>query len=133
MQKRSELRKLIMTILYQIEIMKKNNVNYEVEDIIKDNLLVDNEFVKEIVYGVVTHQNEIDKLADKYLTDWKIERLDKTGASILRMAIFELVYTDTPQIVVIDEAINLAKLYSDESIKSIINALLDRLMKDYER
>ncbi len=117
-----------MVILYQYDLLKKTNPN--IEEIIKDNLEIENEFVKDIVYGVVTHENELSDLANKYLKDWTIDRLDKTGAAILKMALFELKYTDTPEIVVINEAIELSKKYSDESISKIINAVLDKIIRE---
>ena len=64
------------------------------------------------------------------MNNWNLERIDKTGAAILKMAIYELKYTDTPQIVVINEAIELAKKYSDDAVRKIINAVLDRLIKE---
>ena len=115
-----------MIILYQWDLFKHNG---EIDEIIKNNLEVDNDFVRDIVYGVVTHQNEIDELANKYMNDWTIDRIEKTGAAILRMAIFEIKYTDTPEIVVINEAIELAKKYSDDNVKNIINAVLDKIIK----
>ena len=60
------------------------------------------------------------------MKDWSIDRIDKTGASILRMALYELEYLDTPQIVVINEAVELAKKYSDDNVRKIINAVLDK-------
>ncbi|MBQ4583816.1 MAG: transcription antitermination factor NusB [Bacilli bacterium] len=126
---RSELRKKIMIILYQIDILKGNNVSYDIEEVMKDNIETENEFVKTIVYGVETYKEQIDEIANKYMVDWDINRLDKTGAMILRMGIFELMYTDTPQIVVINEAIELAKQYSDDKVKNIINAVLDKIKK----
>lgn len=124
---RSELREKSMIILYQYDLLKDNS---SIDEIISNNLDIDNDFVKDIVYGVVTHQNEIDELANKYLSGWTIDRLEKTGASILRIAIFELKYTDTPEIVVINEAIELAKKYSDDNVKNIINAVLDKIIKE---
>ncbi len=126
---RSELREKIMIILYQYDLFKNDKDN-NVDEIIKNNIDVENEFINDIVYGVITHQKDIDELANKYLDNWTIDRLEKTGASILRMAIFELKYTDTPDIVVINEAVELAKKYSDESIKKIINAVLDRIINE---
>ena len=79
---------------------------------------------------MITHQIEIDTTANNYVKDWTIDRLDKTGASILRMAIYELKYTKTPPIVVINEAVELAKEYSDDSVRKIINAVLDKIIKD---
>ena len=129
MTTRSELRKIIMTCLYQIDILKQNNLPIEVDKILAENIAIDNEFVKDIVYGVVTSEEEIDTIANKYLKDWPINRLDKAGAAILRMAIYELKYMDTPSIVVINEAIELAKKYTDEDLVKMINAVLDKFMK----
>ncbi len=128
--KRSELREKCMVILYQYDLMKKNKVEVSLDDLIKDNIDIENEFVKDIVYGVVTHQTELDELANKYMKDWTIDRLDKTGASILRMAIFELKYTDTPEVVVINEAIELSKKYSDDAVRKMINAVLDKIIRE---
>ena len=130
MLSRSELRKICMTCLYQIDILKQNNLSYDPEEILKENLSVENEFVKDIVYGVITDEKEIDEIANKYLKDWDIKRLDKTGASILRMAIYELKYMDTPSIVVINEPVELAKQYTDEELVKMINAVLDKFMKE---
>ena len=128
---RSELREKCMIILYQWDLFKSSdNVNPDIEAIIKDNLEIDNDFVKDIVYGVITHKDEIDEIANKYMVDWNIDRIDKTGKAILRIAIFELKYTDTPDIVVINEAIELAKKYSDENVRKIINAVLDKYVKE---
>lgn len=130
MQKRSELRQLAMTCLYQIDILKQNHLTYDVDEVLKENVSVDNEFVKDLVYGVITSEKEIDEIANEYLKDWEINRLDKTGAAILRMAIYEMKYMDTPPIVVINEAIELAKKYTDEDLVKMINAVLDKFMKE---
>ena len=127
MANRSELRKKCMTILYQMEVYDKNKMKYEVDDVIKEVTDIDNEFVKEIVYGVITYKKEIDKIANKYLDDWTIDRLGNTDIAILRMGIFELLYTETPPVVVINEAIELAKAFSDDSVRKMINGVLDNV------
>jgi len=127
---RSELRVKIMTILYQIDIYKQGKIEYNIEKVIKDNVEVDNEFVKEVVYGVNTYYDILNEEANKYLDSWNINRLDKAGASILRMAIYELKYTDTPKVVVINEAVELAKKYSDDAVRKMINAVLDKIIKE---
>ena len=130
MAKRSELREKIMTILYQIEMYKKNNFDFNIDNVIKENIDISNEFVNDIVKGTISHIDEIDTTANKYLKNWKINRLDNLGASILRMAIYEMLYTDTPKIVIINEAVELSKKYSDESVKNMINAVLQHIMDD---
>lgn len=127
---RSELRKNIMTILYQINLYSLNKIQYNIEDVIKEVNPIDNEFVKDVVYGVTTKVEEIDQLANEYLNKWTIDRLGNTDQSILRMAIYELLYTNTPAIVVINEAIELAKSYSDDDVKNMINGVLDKIYKN---
>lgn len=125
---RSELRVKIMTILYQISIYEKNKIDYKLDDIFKEVLEIDNEFVKETVYGVITYKDEIDKIANENMNDWTIDRLGYTDQAILRMGIFELLYTQTPDIVAINEAVELTKQYSDEKIKNMINGVMDNIL-----
>lgn len=127
---RSELRKTIMTILYQIDVYKNNKIDYEIDKVISESLEIDNEFVKDCVYGVITNQSDIDELANKYLNKWTITRLGFTDQAILRLGIYELKYTDTPDVVVINEAIELAKLYSDDEVRKMINGVLDKVYHD---
>lgn len=126
---RSDLRKNIMTILYQINVYKSNNIDYDLDDIIKEVNPIENEFVKDMVYGIVTKLNEIDAIANKNLNNWTIDRLGNTDQAIIRMGIFEILYMDTPDIVAINEAIELSKLYSDDDVKNMINAVLDSVYK----
>lgn len=127
METRSELRKKIMTILYQIEIYDKNGINYDLNNVIKETSIIDNEFVKDIVYGIVTYKDELDKCANKYLEGWTIDRLGNADIAILRMGIYELIYTDTPPVVAINEAVELSKKYSDDKVCKMINACLDKI------
>ena len=93
-------------------------------------LEIENDFVNTCVNGIIEHKKEIVKLANKYLKDWTIDRLGKTDQAILRMSLYELLYTDTPDIVCINEAVELAKEYSDDKVKNMINAVLDSVMKN---
>ena len=119
-----------MTILYQIDIYRQNKMEYDIDEVIKENVDFESEFVKEIVYGVNTYYDSLNEQANKHLEDWDINRLDKTGANILRMALYELKYTDTPPVVAINEAIELAKKYSDDAVRKMINAVLDKVIKE---
>jgi N utilization substance protein B len=129
---RSELRKIIMTVLYQISIYDSNKIIYDVKNVIKESLEVENSFVNDIVFGVLKNKEEIDNKANKFLKDWSIDRLGKTDQAILRMGIYEIIYTDTPDIVCINEAVELAKEFSDDKVKNMINAVLDGIMHEKE-
>ena len=119
-----------MTILYQIDIYSTNGIKYDIDEIINEVSKVENEFIKEIVYGVITYKNDIDAIANKYLENWNIDRLGNTDKAILRMGIFELLYTETPDIVAINEAIELAKIYSDDAVRKMINGVLDKIYRE---
>ena len=116
-----------MTILYQIFLYGEDKIDYDIKSVIKESMEIENEFVNEMVYGVLDNINDIDKIANKNLKDWTIDRFSNIDKAILRMGIYELVYTDTPEVVSINEAVELAKEYSDEKVKNMINAVLDSI------
>lgn len=128
--KRSEARKICMTILYQIDIYSERKINFNIDKVINENTPINNDFINQIVKGVLENKEQIDSLANKYMKDWTIDKIDKIGAVIMRIAIYELKYTETPQIVAINEAVELAKEYSDENVRKIINATLDKIIRD---
>lgn len=130
MNNRSELRKKIMTILYQVSVCEIGKIEYNLDEIIKNVSEIDNEFIKDTVYGITTYKKDIDELANKYLSNWTIDRLGNTDQAILRIGIYELVYSDTPAVVAINEAIELSKLYSDDDVRKMINAVLDKVYKE---
>ena len=120
---RTKARKKAMTILYQINLYTKNKIEYDT------NKLLENEdiFTKELVNGVTNNIIKLDEVANKYLNNWNISRLGLTDAAIIRIAIYELLYTETPEKVIINEAIELAKEYSDEKVIKMINGALDKV------
>lgn len=132
MKNRSELREIAMKVLYQVYIYENTKTGYDLKSIIKDLLEVENDFVNELVNGVIKNQNTISELANKYLVDWDIERLSKVDKAILSIGIYELKYTDTPSVVSINEAIELSKKYSDEKVTKMMNATLDKIFHSEE-
>lgn len=124
---RTEAREKIMVILYQIDFYIKEGISYDIDTVIKENLEIDNKFVRDIVYGVFDNIENIDKVISKYLDNWDLDRLGKTDKAILRLGTYEMLYYDTPKVVVINEAVELSKKYSDDKIVKLINAVLDKI------
>lgn len=124
---RHEQRYKAMTILYQAFLYDNNNISYEINDIINEQLEEKNKFVDSLVMGVLKDKETLDKLANKYLENWEISRLGFTDQAILRMGIYEILNTDTPDITCIDEAIELSHEYSDEKVSKMINGVLDKI------
>lgn len=132
MKNRSELREIAMKVLYQVYIFQDGKQEYDVKELIKEQLEVENEFVNELVFNVMENQNKINKTANKYLVDWNINRLSKVDKAILSIGIYELMYTKTPSVVAINEAIELSKKYSDEKVTKMLNAVLDKVYHSEE-
>ena len=127
MKNRSELREIIMKVVYQTYIMSKTKLEYDIDSLIKEQLEVENEFVNSCVTGIIENQKDINKLANKYLKDWTIDRLNNVDKAILSLGIYELMYTDIPSVVAINEAIELSKKYSEDAVVKMINGVLDNI------
>lgn len=138
---RTMTREKAMTVLYQIFLYKKNNINYNINDVINEIISnidveerkkIDPEFLSNLVNGVIDNLEEIDNNIYIYLENWSIERLGLTDQAIIRISVYELIYTDTPNLVCINEAIELAKKYSDEKVAKMINGVLDKIYHERE-
>lgn len=133
MKNRSELREIIMKVIYQTYILDKTKNNYDVDGLIKEQLEVENDYVRDCINGIIKNQKEINKLANKHMNNWTIDRLNKVDQAIISLGIYELMYTDTPSIVAINEAIELSKKYSEEAVTKMINGVLDKIYHEEEK
>ena len=124
---RHEQRYKAITILYQAFLYKNNNIDFKINDIVNEQLEEKSKFVLTLVNGVIENIQKLDEIANKYLENWDISRLGFTDQAILRMGIFEIINTDTPDVTCIDEAIELSKEYSDEKVSKMINGVLDKV------
>lgn len=138
---RTITREKAMTVLYQILLYKKNKIDYTINEVIdemmesieiEDRKKIDTHFLSNLVNGVLDNLEDIDSSISKYLENWNIERLGLTDQAIVRIATYELVYTDTPNLVCINEAIELSKKYSDEKVSKMINGVLDKIHHERE-
>lgn len=132
MKNRSELREIIMKVLYQIFILKESGIEFNIHSLIKEQLEIENDFVTTSINNILKNQTEIYELANRYLESWPMERLNKVDQAILSLGIYELRYTETPPVVAINEAIELSKKYSDEKVTKMINAVLDEIYHENE-
>lgn len=124
---RMKARKIAMIILYQILLYDKNKIEYDIDKVISDNILDNNEYIENMIKGIVNDLDNLKELANKYLDTWPLNRLGLTDQAIILIGIYELINTDTPDIVCINEAVELSKKYSDESVTRMINAMLDNI------
>ncbi len=130
---RTETRELTFKLLYSNEIQK--DIGQEQVDIFIEEFEVKNEnekkYIKETFNGINKNLEEIVGLIEKNLKEkWSIDRISKIDTAILKLAIYELLNSDVPYKVVINEAVELAKKYGDDSSKSFVNGILASIVKD---
>ena len=131
--KRTEARELAFKLIYSLEI-QKNMEEEQIEIFFEENEITNNEekeFIKTIFEGLINNKSEIEELIQSNLKErWTIDRISKIDLAILKVAIYELIYSKVPYKVVIIEAVELAKKYGDDSSKSFVNGILASIVKD---
>ncbi len=124
--KRRTAREKALQALFQID-MSQADSSSAIEHVL-DGAKHDN-YLTELVNGVVRHQVQIDVMIKEYLENWKLERLATVDRNLLRLAVYELKFSDqeVPVNVVLDEAIEIAKVYGDEQSSKFINGVLSKI------
>lgn len=120
--------KVVFSTNFQSEVEDIENL---IENLVNDSELneevtsEDRKYIEEISFGVLKNKQELDEQIEKYLKGWTMDRIGKTDLAILRLAVYEILYRDDiPYKVSINEAVELAKLFCDESSPAFINGVL---------
>jgi N utilization substance protein B len=87
-------------------------------------------YVRALVEGVMVHREELDGVIRKSAEHWSLERMPVVDRNVLRIGIYELIYTDVPSGVIVDQAVTLAKLLSTEDSGRFVNGLLGRVARE---
>ena len=131
---RSISRENAFKLMYSLEIQQSNNLEEQIELFFESNNIVDQEakkYIKNAVLGIKENEQEILKNIENNLkSDWKLSRISKMDLSVLKLAIYEIKYTETPYKVAINEAVELAKKYGEDKYKNFVNGVLASIVKD---
>ena len=130
---RSKTRELAFQLLYQIEI--QNEIDEEAIILFFENMEVNSkeakEYISQIVYGIVDEkENIISQIEKNIKKDWELERISKINLALLKLSIYEILYTNIPYKVAINEVIELAKRYGEETSHSFVNGILASVVKE---
>ncbi|MGP6146294.1 transcription antitermination factor NusB [Jeotgalibaca sp. A122] len=140
---RHQIREKALQAIFQI----RSNAELDREEAISMALLSDSEeasdefvipeypYLDELVNGVLDNEAAINEAIQPFLKKWTMNRLAKADVIILQIATYEMVFsknTDVPQTVALNEAIELAKQYCDDSSRKFINAVLSNLLKEIQ-
>src|SRR5579875_77712 len=122
--KRRTAREKALQALFQIDV-SQSEPSSAIEHVLEGK--PGDEFLSTLVFGVVEHEQEVDKLISENLEKWSLDRLAIVDRNLLRLAVFELKFLpETPENVVFDEAIEIAKKYGDDQSSKFINGVLSK-------
>lgn len=125
---RTTMRESAFKLIYSLEVQKQDNLKEQIDLYFQSQNIEDKsarEYIEDAVLGIENHKEEILGLIEKNLkSDWKIDRISKIDLSILKLAIYEIQYKDIPFKVVINEAVELAKKFGEDSSKNFVNGIL---------
>ncbi len=131
---RTEMRENAFKLIYSLEIQKVENVQEQIDLYFESNNITDEEakkYITNAVNGIKEHQEEILKDIEKNLKEeWKLSRISKMDLTILKLAIYEIKFTDVPYKVSINEAVELAKKYGEDKSKNFVNGILASVVKE---
>ncbi len=129
MARRTKAREAAFQVVYQNDLNPRNDPAADhalLEKQLGDTKLA--QFACTLVDGVDRHRQQLDEQIDRVAEHWSLKRMAATDRNLLRLGAFEILYTDTPDPVAIDEAINLAKRFGSAQSAQFVNGILDRLM-----
>ena len=129
----SKIREYAFMLLYELEIQKKfDEENLEI--FLENNNIEDNnakKYITKIVKGIKENEPKIEEtISSKLKPEWKLDRISKINIALLKLSIYEIIYTDVPYKVAINEAIELAKTYGEENSANFINGVLANVVKE---
>ena len=133
--KRSAAREEAFKLLYSLEIQKENldeqlEMYFENEEITEQEI---KNYIAGTVKGIESNISDIEnKISENLKKDWKLERISKINLVLLKLAIYEILYTETPYKVAINEAIEIAKKYGDDNSPNFVNGILASIVKESE-
>lgn len=132
---RTEIRELTFELLYSLEIQKMEQEEYNEQIklfLVEQNVSQEKAktYMTETVNGIAKNKEEILELISQNLKEkWDISRVSKINITLLKLATYEIVYTELPYKVVVNEAVEIAKKYGDDTSPAFINGVLANIIK----
>ena len=130
MSRRSRAREIVLQVLYQDDVNSDQPEDIRLR-FINARLNQDKDlvaFAEKLLAGVRLHRDAVDQHLRDIAANWKLSRMATTDRNVLRLGAYEILFTETPDRVAINEAIELAKRYGTNNSSQFVNGVLDRLM-----
>lgn len=132
MSRRSRAREVVLQVLYQDDLNPDRRLATDeaflARRLASDETLI--EFAKELIAGVRRNRRELDEMLKRSATNWSLARMAATDRNVLRLGAFEIMFSETPNRVAVNESVELAKRYGAKQSPQFVNGILDRLMHE---
>ena len=131
MSRRSRAREVVLQVLYREDLNPQRDFD-SMQDFIKGRLHEEVDlvtFALSLVTGVLRNRAELDQLLEQRAEHWSLDRMAVTDRNVLRLGAFEILYTQTPGRVVINEAVELARRFGTQQSSQFVNGILDRFLQ----
>jgi len=129
---RSELREEAFKLLYSKEVQGQLDKE-QIEQYIAENEIDKSDYIYDIINGIETNINQIQEIISNNLkSDWKIDRISKINLALLKLSIYEIKYKELPYKVVINEVVELAKKFGEDTSANFINGVLANVVKEIQ-
>ena len=130
---RSKNREEAFKLLYSLQVIKEMNSEEQTKLFIEEENIISDDtkkYVKNIISGIEENNDDIEKqISENIKSDWSISRISKIDLTLLKLGIYEILYSKLPYKVVINEVVELAKKYGDDKSKSFVNGVLASIVK----
>ena len=125
--KRSEAREYAFKLIYEATVQNDKELTELIADTEEGQEFSANDYIKNTLAGVMEKREELDEILAAHAKGWKLARISSTSGAILRLAIYEMLYSDLHFSIVINEAVEIAKKYDHEKAPKFINGILNAI------
>ncbi len=120
-------------MVYELEFNRECETTTLYENALQEREIEENEYIKSTFFGVVQKLGEIDALIESKSEGWNIDRISKVSRAAMRLCIYEIMCTEIPLNIAINEAIEIVKKYDDQKAKGFVNGILNAIAKDLRK
>lgn len=132
MARRSRAREIVLQVLFEDDLNPSRNLavadEFLCQRLHQDATLI--EFARSLLSGTRRNRQELDQLLTQRAENWSLERMAVTDRNVLRLGAFEILFTDTPRRVAINEAVDLARRFGTRQSAQFVNGILDKFMQE---
>lgn len=122
---RHEARESAVKLVFAHSINNEENAEEFYNLALEEHEIAANDFTKSLFFGVLENKEKIDDAISAYANGWKLSRISKISLAVMRVCTYELLFTDVPKEIAINEAVEIAKAYDDDGAPAFVNGILN--------